>query len=227
MQKIISKALIATLLLGGVVAYAETNSATENAWVEASVNTKKPTLLQRIKNNLDVKKEVRVETKAQIKEEDSAEGSDDKAKATTVERVETKLNNRFEKMNDRFDATIERLANIMSRIESRIAKIKAAGGDTTVAERFVTSAKADIATAKDSMISMKTSVNTTVSLEIATTTRAQAKEALQNLVKISQGLQKNLNDARVSLAKAVGNLRGLKVKTDVEATTTAQVNSQN
>src|SRR3989338_8933509 len=106
MQKIISKALIATLLLGGVVAYEETNSATENAWGEASVNT-------------------------------------------------------------------------------------------------------------------------TVSLEIATTTRAQAKEALQNLVKISQGLQKNLNDARVSLAKAVGNLRGLKVKTDVEATTTAQVNSQN
>ena len=60
MQKIISKALIATLLLGGVVAYAETNSATENAWVEASVNTKKPTLLQRIKNNLDVKKKIRV-----------------------------------------------------------------------------------------------------------------------------------------------------------------------
>ncbi|MBI4155948.1 MAG: hypothetical protein HY507_01810 [Candidatus Zambryskibacteria bacterium] len=239
MKQFISKILIASLVLGGgAIAYAEETSADATANVQTE--TKPATFIQTLKARLQGVKDVRVQTKTDIKNvrseakdkiKETREGMASTTEGTRkeiktekrekmeekksemaekrAEKAKEKIENRFEKMNARFRATIERIENIMVRVNARIEKIKNAGGNTAAAEKLAAEAKMHLDLAKASLIKLKETADTTVSLETSLETKTKAKASLISLKTIAKELETHLRESHVMLEKAVGSLKGL------------------
>src|SRR3990167_11494397 len=204
MKHIILKTLIAMLVLSSAgFAYAETDTDT-NVTVET-----KQKLLPRLKALIEGKKEIRTETRADVKAiriEAKGEIKDRREEAKSdikerkeevkgkieekrIEKLRERVENRFEKMNARFQATIERLEGLVVRVQSRIEKIKNAGGDILVAERYVNDAKVSLEAAKVLLISLKTTAEATVAsavvLRLISKTFAASSDTFASLTYLS------------------------------------------
>lgn len=122
---------------------------------------------------------------------------------------------KISKVSTRLEATISRLEKIMKRVESRIEKIKNAGGDTTVATKYVSEAKESLNKAKTAFLEIKDKTNQfRNSNNLASTT----VEIIKSLKDIAQTIEKNLKNAHVALQKAVGDLKGRLNNTDTTET---------
>lgn len=216
MNKTTFKTLFTFLLLGGATAL---GAATVKAHVDASLQTA-AVVEARTGTTTGIKADIKnIRQTAEDKIKALRGEAREEVKGKVVEMVNRKIDNRFDKMNKRFQATIERLTNIMTRVKTRIEKVKNAGGNTTASEKFVADAQLSLDLAKANLASLKVTSETTVTLENASTTRAQAKTAMENMRKMAKELEKNLQNTRVSLSKAVGSLKG---QSQVHATSTTQ-----
>lgn len=146
-----------------------------------------------------------------------------------VRSIQKELRGKLASMIARYSATIERLLNISGRLETRIAKIKSDGQDTTVAEKFLASAKTDIAAAQTQMDTLKLNASTTLAADL--TASSTVKTALNNLQTITSSIEKRLRSAQNSLEKAVDSLKKQK-KEDrrddkIKATSTSEIEVHN
>ncbi len=236
-QNVLKLTMVALLLGTATVAFADVSVD-----ANAGAQVRPATFLEALKVRLGIQ-QVRVETKTEVKDirteaqnkidmmreneasttREMKDEMKDRMASSTEKRedmMEKRIDNRFNKMNARFDATVIRLDGIMMRVNSRIEKIKNAGGNTTPAEKFVADATVSLNLAKTGIVNLKAMSTTTVELENATTTMKQAKTSLIALAKLAKAIEKNLQDTRTSLEKAVGSLKGL---SQVNATTTVKV----
>ena len=202
MKKIIPNIILATILLGTGIVYAESTE----------IKNPKPLLAPAMMLK-DAKDKIASSTNASSTREKFGE------------KMEKIIDNRYQKMIDRLEATIERENSIMTRIISRIEKIKSVGGNTSDAEKSVADAKTYLDKAKTALLDLKTGAET-VGIQNASSAPKLMKEGMDKMRKASLEIEKNLREVHKLLLKSVSQLRGT-MELKNTSTTKEKNNSQN
>ncbi len=249
-KKLIPICAVAILVCAGAVYAEEGTNVEVNSSASVGTPAPKKGVLEAIKARMGIRvdvKNIRTETREDIKDirkdmrgnasttmqdmrnlrasttearKDMREDIKDRREEGRREIMGIKLRNRFDPMIERFDATISRLSAIAVRLESRITKVKNAGVDTTVSEKFDAEAKVHLSEARVSLTKMTALASTTASIEANSTTASTTLGAMIELRKVANETQKHIEEARKSLEKALGNLKGWNGKTATTTNTT-------
>ncbi|MFZ2621140.1 MAG: hypothetical protein WAX85_01440 [Minisyncoccia bacterium] len=202
MKKILSNTMMALLVFGGSIAFAETGG---------SGTLPPPRPLQQIKDaRIEAKGEIRdIKEKLASTTKDLRGEIKDNIKGKIEDRMEKRIDNRYNRMLTRFQATIDREITIMGKINTRIEKIKANGGNTTEAENYVATAKTMLDKAKADLEILKGLSITQATQENSSTTIKALRDGLMAMRKAGGDVEKDLRDAHKNMEKAVGSLRGV------------------
>lgn len=196
--------LLALLVLGTNVTYAQTSSTTNK--------------LEPRKDFIEAKKAIKIEVKTDI------QTIRDKAKSDLQLQKQNEIKNLLikngQRVVSRLTATIERLQNISDRIVTRIEKIKATGKNTTTAEKYISDAKISITSARTNLDLLK---NTVALASNANITASSTIIIVKDLRKMAQNVEKNIQATRVYLVKSLANLKTLS-PASVNATSTNSTN---
>jgi Mg2+ and Co2+ transporter CorA len=114
--------------------------------------------------------------------------------------AEERIKAHVDAMIDRFTKAIEWLEKVTQRIESRIAKLKGEGADTSVSEKHVTDAKAQIVKAKEAIAKLPAAVDEA----LENTTLRGAFAEVRTLVKDARDAIKSAHNL---LVQAIRNLK--------------------
>jgi hypothetical protein len=139
-------------------------------------------------------------------------------KEMVADRRSQIIEHRFDKMIDRYQATIDREKIILNKINSRITKIKNLGVDTSTAENMALTAKTNIDSAQTSLETLKSWTANEIIQELSSTTPKTLGETMSKMRKALAEIEKNLKDAKKTMEKITGTLRG---SSELHATTTS------
>jgi len=119
-----------------------------------------------------------------------------------------RLENRLHLVNTRFQNVISMMESVANRLTSRIEKIKGAGGNTVESERLLAEAKVSLEAAKASLTALTQATTQALNME-SSQKKQDLRNTLSNMIQMSKTLKDNLKEARNSLSKAIGSLRGM------------------
>lgn len=157
---------------------------------------------------------------ARIKEKEDRLASStarfEERKARLEDKFKTGVSNKIAKVVDRLGDAITRIKSIDTRIVAHIAKLKAKNIDTSKAETLLVDAQAKLSTATQNVTTLESSVNSILTGNISTSTKATVKAKIASV-------QKSVKDAHAAYVTVTENLKSDKTETATStATTTAQ-----
>lgn len=137
-------------------------------------------------------------------------------KARLEDKFKTGVSNKIAKVVDTLGDAISRIKSIDTRIVAHIAKLKAKNINTSKAETLLVDAQAKLSTATQNVTALESSVNSILTGNISTSTKATVKAKIVSV-------QKSVKDAHAAYVTVTENLKSDKTETATStATTTAQ-----